>query len=29
MRREYVLLSFFDMAFENGWGKDRNYLGFA
>jgi len=23
---EYVLLSFFDMAFENGTGKDRNIL---
>ncbi len=29
MRLEYVLFSFFDIAFKNGWGKDRNYLGYT
>ena len=26
--REYVLLSFFDIAWKNGWGKDRNNLAY-
>ena len=27
--REYVLLSFFDIAWKNGLGKDRNNLGYT
>ena len=27
--REYVLFSFFDIAWKNGWGKDRNNLGYT